>query len=88
MEEGNGRLVEVAREYWEAISGGVTKVPAASTSRGRERMATKKGALLRDALLPPNIIVWSRNLMKLNIHRSRGDVKYTLPAESSYFWLR
>ena len=43
--EGNGRLVEVEREYWEAISGGNMKAPSPSASIGKQRIAMKRRTL-------------------------------------------
>lgn len=76
MEEGNGRLVEVEREYLEAMSGGVVKAPA-STSIEKERMAMKRRALVQLLSLRPAIVVESGELgvaprLKLNIRRTRG----------------
>ena len=45
MAEGNGRLVEVEREYWEAISGGNMKTPPNVLS-GRERKAMERRTVL------------------------------------------
>ena len=39
--EGNGRLVEVEREYWEAISGGIMKAPP-NVREGNERRVMRK----------------------------------------------
>ena len=77
VEEGNGRLVEVEREYWEAMSEGIMEAPA-STSSGRERITTKRRAPLQPSRLQPAIVVEggelgvAPRLKKLNIHRTRG----------------
>jgi hypothetical protein len=59
--EGNGRLVEVDRENWEAISGGNMKTPP-SASIGKERRATKKSraCLYRLPLLRDIVVVEGR----------------------------
>jgi len=69
--EGNGRLVEVEREYCEAISGGNMKTPP-STSIGKERRGMKRRICLYQLPLLRAIVIKGRTPgippnLKLNI---------------------
>jgi hypothetical protein len=72
VEEGNGRLVDVEREYWEAMSGGIVKDPAA-VLRNRERRTVRRRTPVWPLWLPPAIVVgdcerWAAPRLQLNIH--------------------
>jgi hypothetical protein len=79
VEEGNGRLVEVEREYWEAMSEGIVKVPAGAPSR-RERRATGRRTPLQLLWLRPVIVVEDGQVgvtprLKLDIHRVHRNLR-------------